>query len=74
MSEQRAECERIVAAHTTRVEQYAAVSRDDARRLLGDDVYAKLTADRIRNLGPSPETLYPWNVADFLQHKIQKEG
>lgn len=64
----RAEADAIVGAYVFRVDQYAAVSVDAAMFLLGQERGERLLADRIRCLGPAPGTVYPWNVADYLQH------
>ena len=58
--------QRLVDAVTDRRSQYAAVTRDDALDLLGGDRMDILLTDKVRNLGPTADTLYPWNVVDYL--------
>lgn len=68
MSE-REKTESIVARYMQQDGKYQVVSRADAKMLLGDDLYDRLLHDRIRNAGPSPDSLYPWNVVDYLQNE-----
>jgi len=63
----REKAESLVAPHIFRVKQYQAVSHADAKMLLGGEWFDKLLRDRIRCLGPTSDTIYPWNVADALQ-------
>jgi hypothetical protein len=66
----RQEAELLVAPHIFNVEQYQSVSRNDVLEMLGEELYGnKLLRDPIRNLGPTRETIYPWNVIDYLQIK-----
>lgn len=45
-------------------EQYAVVSNDDARQLMGDERFARFTKDKIINLGPHGfDGVYFWNAA-----------
>ena len=62
----RAEAEAIVAQYIEHVAQYAAVSVENATKLLGEERCQRMLSDRIRGLGPKPGTVYPWNVADYL--------
>ena len=57
----------MVAPYIFRVSQYAAISHGDALALLGEDRLSRLTRDPIRKLGPTPETIYPWNVQAYLE-------
>ena len=65
----RAEAEAMVAPKIFQVKQYRAVGCEDALSLLGDDLFACLLDDRIRNAGPTEGTFYPWNVVDVLQNQ-----
>lgn len=58
---------------TRRFAQYAGVVHSDARALLGDEWFDKMMRDKIRNLGPTPTTVYPWNVQSYLTMKEQRE-
>ena len=51
---------------TVEVNGYQAVDKLDALRLLGEERLAELLADKIRCLGPTKDTIYPWNVIDYL--------
>lgn len=62
----RDEAKLLVDAITFRVQQYQAVTIVHARQLLGEERFAKLQQDKVRNLGPDAATLYPWNVLDYL--------
>jgi len=78
----RPEAQEMVNAVTIHMSQCHAVSFDDCEKLLGKTQFAKLKADPIRRLGPVPETVYPWNVVDYLScenprgkfHPHQKAG
>ena len=56
----------VVAPHVIMVKQYQAVPKTVAFQILGDERYLRLMADKIRNLGPNEETVYPWNVVDYV--------
>jgi hypothetical protein len=62
----RPEAQTIVDGVTFQVNQFAAVSVEDARRLLGEKHFDRLVADRVRGLGPESSAFYPWNVVDYL--------
>lgn len=64
----REEADAIVNQHVFQVDQYQAVRREQAMAIIGDVRYERLCNDRVRNLGPNDETLYPWNVSDYLVH------
>ena len=68
----RSDAEALVAPYVVAVNQYHAVSHDAARKLLGDEAFGALLRDRIRGLGPTNDTLYPWNVADAVQLAAEK--
>jgi hypothetical protein len=55
-----------VDAVTFKVEQYSAVSFEDCLRLLGSVRFLAMRADPIRRLGPVAETVYPWNLVDYM--------
>jgi hypothetical protein len=62
----RPKAQTIVDAVTISVEQYKAVDFGVCIRLLGPERFLMLRADPIRRLGPKVETVYPWNVVDYL--------
>ena len=45
---------------------YQAIPRDEVLRVLGQPKYEKLLKDKIRNLGPTPDTVYTWNVHSYM--------
>jgi hypothetical protein len=63
---ERIEAEAVVATHIVMVEQYQAVPRSVAEELLGVERYGRLLRDKVRNLGPTADTVYPWNVVDYI--------
>ena len=63
----RKEAEALVAGVTIRIGNFSAVLDDEARRILGDETFAKLKADPVRRHGPNAFSVYPWNVVDYLQ-------
>jgi hypothetical protein len=42
------------------------VDRKVVLDLLGENRFNELTNDKIRCLGPTKDTVYPWNVVDYL--------
>lgn len=64
----REEAAAILGPYIARIEQYEAVPLKDAATILGDEVFGRLRADKIRCLGPTPDTVYPWNVIDYMTH------
>lgn len=58
--------QQCVDAVTFKVEQYSAVSFDDCLRLLGTIRFLAMRSDPIRRLGPVAETVYPWNLVDYM--------
>jgi len=58
----------IVEGHTFMHEQYQAVSYDSCRQIIGDRIDL-LLSDPIRCKGPTKETVYPWNLVDYMIHK-----
>lgn len=67
--EQATEC---VSRHEFRIDQYRAVPRSLAKKLLGLR-YELLLIDPIRNIGPTKETVYPWNVIDYLSEQYPRK-
>jgi len=55
----------MIKGHEFKVGQYRAVSYYLCGQFLGDR-FDMLLADPIRNKGPIPETVYPWNLVDYL--------
>lgn len=58
----------IVEGHTFMHNQYKAVSFYSCRQILGDRLDL-LLADPIRGKGPTVDTIYPWNVIDYMVHE-----
>lgn len=63
----RGEAEAAIAPLVRQHGQYKYVRADDARVFLGSIRFGRLQRDRVRGLGPLPDTFYPWNVADYEQ-------
>lgn len=65
----RQQAESLIAPHIRyfTLNRIPGVHVDDVRRLLGDTTFEKLKRDVIRRLGHDAESVYPWNVADYLQ-------
>jgi len=63
----RKDAQKIVDEVTIKVNQFKAVSLEDCLRLLETQKFLLLRQDPIRRAGPSKETVYPWNVVDYLQ-------
>ena len=55
----------IVDAVTIHVQQFAAVPMASVRSLLGERT-TLLQDDPIRRCGPTSDTVYPWNIVDYL--------
>lgn len=64
----------LVNPHVFNYKQYRCVDLTVARSLLGDEYYDRMMADKIKNLGPKPGTIYPWNVIDYLSFRLQDAG
>lgn len=62
----RPEAQAAVDAATIKVDQFSAVLKSEAATLLGEARYTSLMADRLRSAGPNAETIYSWNVVDYL--------
>lgn len=62
----RSEAQSVVDSVTFMVDQFKAVDFADCIRLLGPERFLMLRSDPIRRLGPRPETVYPWNLVDYL--------
>ena len=63
--------EQIVFPHIVLFPNESGVSQkgiplEVVKDLMPDHQFVKLLDDPIRNKGPKPETLYPWNVIDYL--------
>jgi hypothetical protein len=63
----------IVFALTYKTRGIKAVSMPDCQKLLGDRL-GLLLSDQIRNKGPDKDSVYPWNVVDYLCHENPKAG
>jgi hypothetical protein len=62
----REQAQKIVDEHIFYVGDCKAVSFESCRVLLGADRFLMLLGDPIRNKGPQAQTVYPWNVVDYL--------
>ncbi len=58
----------IVRGHTFQHGEYQAVSFYSCHQILGDR-FDLLRADPVRGKGPTPDTIYPWNVIDYMIHE-----
>ena len=65
----RSDAERIAAPFVQQINQYQAIPYDSVKQLLGEETFATLLADKVRGCGPTRDTIYPWNVIDYLQLK-----
>lgn len=63
----RSEAMAIVEPRTFQMFPGKAVTHMEARSLLGEARFRRLANDPIRRLGPTPTTVYHWNVADYVQ-------
>jgi len=63
----RADASLLVKNVTARTDRgFAYVRNEETISLLGDDDFVRMMRDPVRNLGPLPYTVYPWNVIDYL--------
>ena len=62
----REQAQKRVNESTFFVGKLKAVSLESCRVMLGSDRFAMLIADAIRNKGPMAQTVYPWNLVDYL--------
>ena len=70
----REEAQRRVDGHTFLFNGIKGVSLYSCGQLLGDRLDL-LLADPIRNKGPTiGETIYPWNVVDYLSNEDPMKG
>ncbi len=65
----RNEAQSKVDAVAIDVNGMLGVPRSVVQCLLGQGRYDRLQEDRIRNLGPDPRHVYPWNVVDYLSEE-----
>ena len=63
---------REVCEATFRHGPFAAIALTDARRILGDEMFDRMMADKLRNKGPTPDSVYPWNVTAYLMIAAQE--
>lgn len=52
---------------TVTVNGYSVITRQNARHLLGKEVYDRLCSDKVRGIGPTEDTFYAWSVATYLE-------
>lgn len=63
----REEAQRVVDGMTFRTDKnFAAVTHSGARLLLGDERFDLMMNDKIKCKGPTADTVYPWNVVDYM--------
>lgn len=78
----RAEAEYEIMGHVQIQDGEAVLSHGDARRLLGEERFARMMADPIRNLPRGGEWIYFWNVLDYAgwpvlgsaEYKFNEQG
>ena len=63
--------QRAVDLVSFRLNQYSVVSKENATELLGDDL-TDLMSDPIKSKGPGSNTIYSWNVVDYLERKLRR--
>lgn len=51
---------------TIDINGFKAVLKSDAMKLLACERYRLLLLDPIKRIGPSKDSIYPWNVIDYL--------
>lgn len=54
-----------IDAYTVMFGPFKGVLHLDARRILGDELFDCMMADKIRCKGPTSDTVYPWNVRAY---------
>ena len=62
----RPEAQELVRPHVRMINQYQSIPRCLVIGFIGYDEYMRLEKDPIRRLGPTEDTVYPWNVVDYL--------
>ena len=70
--ELRSEASAMVDAVAILVGPYKGVGLEQVESLLGVDRTTRLLADPIRRLGPNTETVYSWNVVDYLANEASQ--
>lgn len=63
----REQAEAIVWPHVVQMFPGQFVTLLEAERILGPERFKAITADPIRRWGIGANTVYPWNVADYVQ-------
>lgn len=71
-TEAREKAQQIVLPYIKQYEQYHCLSLEDARTILGPTYFDIMMADKVKNLGPIKNTIYYWNVIDYLTISLQK--
>lgn len=51
---------------TINIRGFKAVLKDDAKKLLACERYRLIMLDPIKRIGPCADSIYPWNVVDYL--------
>jgi|JI10StandDraft_1071094.scaffolds.fasta_scaffold08402_9 hypothetical protein len=67
----RKQAELLVKSRLDINNRYSCVSYTDCTFLLGRLRFEALLADPIRRYGPTPATVYSWNVVDYLCKEIE---
>lgn len=67
----RKQAEQLVKDKQEVNNRYSCVSYTNCTFLLGRLRFEALLADPIRRYGPTPDTVYSWNVVDYLCKEIE---
>jgi hypothetical protein len=62
----REEAYALVAKCTFRIGPFKAVTLISCQQLLTESAFKRMQKDPLRKHGPSKDTVYPWNVVDYL--------
>jgi len=69
--QQRANAEQLVKSKLETTSKYSCVSYTNCTFLLGRLRFEALLADPIRKHGPTKDTVYSWNVVDYLCREVE---
>ena len=64
----------VVECCTNRVGLYKGVDVSHVKQLLSEESFERLQKDKIRFLGPNQNTIYPWNVIDYLAEEYEAKA
>jgi hypothetical protein len=62
----RDKAEEFTKQVTVDIRGFKAVAKSDAKKLLACERYRLLMLDPIKRVGPTNDSIYPWNVVDYL--------